>query len=430
MLTLNTNQVIIRPGLERFRKELGDIEELALSIKQHGQLQPILINKDYELIAGGRRLAACKLYNMPISATIIDENDSLTMRQLEIEENIQRKDFTPAEHVLAIKELHELRQKLHKSEATNRISGSTWTMEDTAQLINKDRTSVSKDLDIAEMVTAFPELSKCKTKSELRAASKALEKLINRADAIGDYTAILQNLDKVQAKHTSAEEFLPTIESNSVNILLCDPPYGIEINKINKGIGNKVGNGANNYQGFTYSDLQEESIILLQYIAKESFRICKDTAHAYIFCAPEFFCSAYYIFFKAGWEPCIRPLIWIKPGQGQSNLPEKWPVASYEMCLYARRKNSKLLYARPDNIICNRIAKETKIHPTQKPVSLLRDLITRSVHPGATLLDPCMGSGSSLVAGIKEKLIVKGCEISKASYTAAVEYISQTLETE
>ena len=45
----------------RFRKDLGDLQTLAKSIQEIGLLQPIVVNQDNELIAGKRRLEACKL---------------------------------------------------------------------------------------------------------------------------------------------------------------------------------------------------------------------------------------------------------------------------------------------------------------------------------------------------------------------------------
>ena len=45
----------------RFRKDLGDIQTLANSIKEDGLLQSPLINNDCELVDGQRRIEACKL---------------------------------------------------------------------------------------------------------------------------------------------------------------------------------------------------------------------------------------------------------------------------------------------------------------------------------------------------------------------------------
>jgi ParB family chromosome partitioning protein len=44
-----------------YRQDLGDLQELAASIREFGLLRPVLITRDGRLIAGRRRLEACKL---------------------------------------------------------------------------------------------------------------------------------------------------------------------------------------------------------------------------------------------------------------------------------------------------------------------------------------------------------------------------------
>ena len=376
-----------------------------------------------ELIAGGRRLAACSLYNMDVEVKVIDENDSLAMREIEVEENVQRQDFSPAEHVLAVKELHELKCKIQDQK-----TGIPWTMDDTAKILGKDRSSVSKDLDLAAMVTAFPSLEKCKTKKELRSASEALMKLLDRAENISSYECTILASDRVTLSNKDLVEFMQTLGDNSVDIVLCDPLYGIDISETAIVAGGET--GGENKQGFIYSDTPEEALWMVQQIAEMSDGFCKDTSHMYMFCAPEYFNNVREILAKHNWQPHVRPIIWAKPGGGQSNMPERWPVSSYEMCIYARRENTKLLYARPDVLNYSRVQAKDKIHPTQKPVDMLQDLITRSVHPGAVLVDPCMGSGSAIVAGLKEKLICYGNELLLTAYTAAADFIAGELKEE
>ena len=95
---------------DRVRKETGNLEPLMESLKRCGQLNPITVTRDFELVAGFRRLSAAKRLNWKlIDATIVDgftEERRLTM---ELEENIHRKDFTPEELLEGWKRLDELR---------------------------------------------------------------------------------------------------------------------------------------------------------------------------------------------------------------------------------------------------------------------------------------------------------------------------------
>jgi len=93
----------------RIRKDYGNIEELAQSIKEHGLLQPIVITPDNILIAGERRLKAVTLLGAEeISAIIKTAIDREEQLLCEIEENEKRKEFTPSERVTYGLELEQI----------------------------------------------------------------------------------------------------------------------------------------------------------------------------------------------------------------------------------------------------------------------------------------------------------------------------------
>lgn len=66
-----------------------------------------------------------------------------------------------------------------------------------------------------------------------------------------------------------------------------------------------------------------------------------------------------------------------------------------------------------------------KIHPTQKPVKLLERIIELFTDEGDIVIDPCAGSGSSIVAGINKKRKAYGFEIKKDFYKEAKEWIEE-----
>jgi ParB family chromosome partitioning protein len=93
----------------RIRKDPGDIEALAESLKRYGQISPIVISKKNILIAGERRLLAAKLLGWrSINAIISECSTELDRLELEVEENLQRSDFTSAEAAEAVKKIHKL----------------------------------------------------------------------------------------------------------------------------------------------------------------------------------------------------------------------------------------------------------------------------------------------------------------------------------
>lgn len=89
----------------RIRQDIGDLGPLKESIAKVGLINPILIDETNTLIAGYRRLASCKeLEWTEIEVQIIQVNgDAIHLLDMELAENLHRKDFT-SEELLAAEE--------------------------------------------------------------------------------------------------------------------------------------------------------------------------------------------------------------------------------------------------------------------------------------------------------------------------------------
>ncbi len=95
---------------KRVRKNPGDINSLVESIKHYGLLNPITINEKNELIAGERRLQAVKQLGWhTIPVVVIHNADSVSALEIEIEENVQRSDFTEEELMKAYIKLNKMK---------------------------------------------------------------------------------------------------------------------------------------------------------------------------------------------------------------------------------------------------------------------------------------------------------------------------------
>lgn len=95
---------------KRVRKDLGNLEDLKDSLRTYGLLNPITLNRKYELIAGERRLQAAKQLGWTnINANIIDNLTEIEQLEMELEENNQRKEFTDDELLEGYKRLERLR---------------------------------------------------------------------------------------------------------------------------------------------------------------------------------------------------------------------------------------------------------------------------------------------------------------------------------
>lgn len=83
---------------ERRRKKLGSIGGLSKSIEEHGLIHPILIDGAGHLVAGSRRLEACKKLGWSkIPARRVDRLSDEELRAIELDENVERLDLTAAE---------------------------------------------------------------------------------------------------------------------------------------------------------------------------------------------------------------------------------------------------------------------------------------------------------------------------------------------
>ncbi len=94
----------------RIRQDLGDLESLKNSLRHYGLMSPIIINTRRELISGHRRLEAAKQLGWKtISVIVVEKQNEVEALMWEIEENLQRKDFTPEEYARAELKLKKLK---------------------------------------------------------------------------------------------------------------------------------------------------------------------------------------------------------------------------------------------------------------------------------------------------------------------------------
>lgn len=116
------------------------ISELAESIKQHGIIQPILVNKQgefYNIVAGERRFRAAKLIGLekvPVIEMNLDDKDVL---EISLIENIQRQDLNAIEEAKAYKRLLT-DFKIVQEELSTRIGKSRTAISNTLRLLNLD----------------------------------------------------------------------------------------------------------------------------------------------------------------------------------------------------------------------------------------------------------------------------------------------------
>ena len=129
---------LIKSNSEQPRKSFDDekIAELAQSIKEHGIIQPILLNRDgdkYIIVAGERRWRAAKSLGLKEVPAIIMDLTEKDVLEISLIENIQRQDLNPIEEALAYKKL--LKDfDLTQDELSKRIGKSRVAISNTIRL--------------------------------------------------------------------------------------------------------------------------------------------------------------------------------------------------------------------------------------------------------------------------------------------------------
>lgn len=423
---MNPLEVKVKEGLDRYREDMGDIESLADSFKRLRQILPIVVNRDKELIDGGRRLAACILAGMEVKCVHEDVADPFEMRELELEANLHRKDYTPAERAKAIADLHQLKQAKYGQS----VSGSTigWSIDQTAKLIGQTRGSVYNALEIQSLVDTFPQLKQAKKASEIKKAGRNLQKLAVAMAGLKEHEKLLKNSEQTfKLFQEDATVHMVSVPDNSIDILLTDPIYGIDADKIMMTLGGQTGGGFTS-SGYKITDSPSEALFYYYVLSKESIRFMTDSSHGFVFVAPEHFWTVREMFLETGWRVYIKPIIWIKRTTGQCNVPSAWPSSCYEMIMYIRRDNSRLVReGQPDWIECLPVPESERKHPYEKPTLLLRNLLERVSLPGQKLYDPFMGSASSIEAGVKLRLYCIGTDIAPEAYAMACTRMSAVM---
>lgn len=132
----------IEPNREQPRKEFNEdaLQELADSIKIHGVIQPLLVQKKgeyYEIIAGERRWRAAKIAGLREVPVVVREYTPREVMEVSLIENIQREDLNAIEEAKAyqrlIQEFH-----LKQEEIAVKISKSRTAIANTMRLLKLD----------------------------------------------------------------------------------------------------------------------------------------------------------------------------------------------------------------------------------------------------------------------------------------------------
>ncbi|NFD87815.1 ParB/RepB/Spo0J family partition protein [Clostridium botulinum] len=139
---LKVKMNLIKPNSDQPRKNFDEekILQLAESIKEHGIIQPLILQKSnelYTIIAGERRWRAAKKVGLQELPAVVVELSNKEILEVSLIENIQREDLNPIEEALAYKKLID-EFNLTQDALGKRIGKSRTAITNCMRLLNLD----------------------------------------------------------------------------------------------------------------------------------------------------------------------------------------------------------------------------------------------------------------------------------------------------
>jgi ParB family chromosome partitioning protein len=227
------------------------LEELAVSLKNQGVIQPILVRKDgkggYRIIAGERRWRAAQKAGLQDVPAIIREASDAEAYELALVENIQRADLNPLEEAEAFRRLLDERR---------------FTQEQVADRVGKDRSTVANALRLLSLpnevkqLLAEGDLDMGHARAILGLPKPAEMVQLARA-VVSDKLTVRETESRVKNKRTAA----PTSKKSAPSKVSPDARRLVE--DLQRRLGTKVklvergaGKGTLQIEFFSYEDLE------------------------------------------------------------------------------------------------------------------------------------------------------------------------------
>ena len=199
-------------------------------------------------------------------------------------------------------------------------------------------------------------------------------------------------------------DIMPILREGCVDAVVTDPPYG-KVNRSSGGLRN-LDKGAADVVTF---DLNE----LVAHLSRIS------SGSVYVWCGTEQVSGLRAGFVQAGMS--TRMCGWEKSNPSPMNGEKLW-LSSFECCVFAR--HSKAFFSRHcESPIWRGAIQRDQVHPTQKPLWLIGNLVDASADTGHTVFDPFMGSGTTGVACVKLGRKFIGIELDPGYFDIAVKRI-------
>jgi len=434
VLPVSRHDVIVPP---RQRREIpqSSLNELKDSILENSLLHaPVVQAKagKYILVAGERRLRAIDAlaaegkdftYNkisfppLTLPVVLIDEaiND-IQRAEIELAENVVRLDLPWQDRVAALAYIHNMRK----------LDNPNQSIADTVRAIAAERigelagpqggaaeSTLMRSIRQATIINdhlSNPEIAKA------RNATEAFNLIVSNEQRAFEAELIRRGQRKsvtIEVRHGSLLEILPKLEPGTFDTILADPPYRIGVDT--------GGFRQRTVVHHNYDDSPDAARALISCIINEGFRVCKPRANLFILCDIDLFGWIKEASARAGWDPFRTPITWQKSdSEGMAPWGREGFRRTTEWIFFARKGQKGLIHSPIDVLRHNRVARDEREYGPEKPVSLIKELLAASTLPGDFVLDPCCGSGSTLVAAKELNMKALGIDNDLKAYNLSL----------
>lgn len=395
----------IKVSHERMREDLGDIESLVASLKSFGQLQPIIVTDNNELVDGFRRYTALSRAGITTALVIQrDQMSELQLREVELEANIQRKDMTWQERVKAIAEIDDLRRR----------QDPNWSQPKTAAVMGTHQAVVSQALQLNKMLELFPEIKEAKSLNQARSWAKHKAATAIRVQEISQAPEVFAAIEDRIVLGDSVE-VIKTLPDDFFHAIITDPPFGI-------GYDSRKTNKAGVETAYDDSTEAYERLLTM---APDLYRVLKPNGWFVWFFGMSWYQRCVDTFEAAGFKVDPLPIIWNRSeGRCHTNRPDKYMARAYDVALHCHKGDPEMVVrGKPNVISIPPVETHDRELMVERPVELYEEIIRRLTIPGELVADFFVGSGSCMAAAASTGRAYWGCELNPERRAVALKKI-------
>lgn len=392
---------------------ISDIADIASSMKEIGLSHSVIVrpaNGSFELVSGEKRVRAAQLLEWAEIEAEVRDVSEIQGKIIQTHENLKRHNLPWWEAVVLVEALHKFRQGEHGESIAGRPKKdeekSGWGIRDTAKELGLALGPVAEDLQLARAVQSDPSLRNVRDK---KTAIRLVKIAAQRHEAESE-AGLPTELAVNQTYLGDSASILSHFPASSIDHCVTDPPW---------------------------INFFEETLTLDQRtipVFKEVYRVLRISGFLYIFCGLDDY--SYYCGYdrrnekgdiihtpgeleKIGFKVSKTPLIWHKTNTLSRRGVRSWEYdRDFEFVIVATKGSPAMTSSTVLSGIKTfpAVPVRSLIHPNEKPIDLLKDILSDCSYEGNIILDPFGGSFVTAHAAKETKRRWVVCERDKKFY--------------